>query len=54
MNWQIKVIEARSEMVRNRNEWFGEKRGGNGTKQWSGTANPKGSTKRKRMKGLTG
>ncbi len=25
MNWQIKVIEARSEMVRNINEQFGEK-----------------------------
>ncbi len=53
-NWQIKVIEARSEMVGNISEQFGKKGGGNGTKQWSGTANSKGLTKRKRMKRLTG
>ncbi len=53
MNWQIKVIEARSEMVSNINERFGIKGGGNGTKQWHGIANPR-SAKRKRMKGLTG
>ncbi len=54
MDWQIKVFEARSEMGGNINEQFGQKGGGNGIKQWSGTANPKGSAKRKRMKGLTG
>ena len=54
MNWQVKVIEARSEMVNNINEQFGKKGGGNGTKQWHGTANPKGLAKRKRLKGLTG
>ncbi len=54
MDWQIKVIEARSEMIGNINEQFGKKRGGNGTKQWSGTANWKGSAKRKCMKGITG
>ncbi len=54
MNWQIKVIEARSEMVNNVNERFGKKGGGNGTKEWHATANPKGSAKRKRMKGLMG
>ncbi len=40
-------------MVNNINEQFGKKGGGNGTKPLSGTANPKGSTNRKRMKGLT-
>ena len=50
-NWQIKVIEARSEMVGNISEQFGKKGGGNGTKQWSETANLKCSAKRKRMKG---
>ncbi len=54
MNWQVKVIEARSEMVNNINERFGKKGGGDGTKQWHGTANPNGSAKRKRLKGLTG
>ncbi len=54
MDWQIKVIEARSEIVGNINEWFGKKGGRDGTKQWSGTADQKGSAKRKRMKGLTG
>ncbi len=54
MNWQVKVIEARSEMVNNINEQFGKKGGGDGTKQWHGTANPKGLAKRKRLKGLTG
>ncbi len=50
MDWEIKVIEARSKMVGNTNEHFGKKGGGNGTKKWSGAANPKGSAKRKRMK----
>ena len=54
MDWQIKVIEVRSEMGGNIKQQFGKKGGENGTKQWSGTANPKGSAKRKRMKGLTG
>ncbi len=54
MNWQVKVIEARSELVNNINEQFGKKGGGNRTKQWHGTANPKGLAKRKRLKGLTG
>ncbi len=48
MDWQIKVIEARSEMIGNINKQFGKKGGGNGTKQWSGTANLKGSAKRKK------
>ncbi len=54
MNWQVKVIEARSEMVNNINERFGKKGGGDGTMQWPGTPNPNGSAKRKRLKGLTG
>ncbi len=36
------------------NEQFGKNGGGNGIKQWSGTAHPKESAKRKQMKGLTG
>ncbi len=54
MDWQRKVTEARSETVGKINQQFSKKEGGNGTKQWSGTAIPKGSAKRKRMKGLTG
>ncbi len=54
MDWQRKVIEVRSEMVGNINEQFGKKGGGNGTKQWSGTAIPNETAKKKRMKGLTG
>ncbi len=53
MNWQRKVMEAKIETVENINEWFGKKGGRNGTKQWSGTVNPNGLAKRKRMKGLT-
>ena len=47
MNWQVKLIEARREMVNDINEQFGKKGGGNGMKQWHGTANPKGLAKRK-------
>ncbi len=53
-DWQIKFIEARSEKFGNMNEKFGKKGGGNGTKQWHATENPKGLAKRKRMKGLIG
>ncbi len=41
-------------MVGNINQQFSKNGEGNRTKQWSGTAIPKGSAKRKRMKGLTG
>ncbi len=54
MDWQRKVIEARSEMLTNINQRFGKKGGGQGAKQWIGIPNPKRSSKRKRMKGLTG
>ncbi len=54
IDWQRKVIEARSEMVGNINERFRKKGGRNGMKQRAGTANPKGSAKRKRMKGILG
>ncbi len=41
-------------MVNNINERFGKKGGGDGTMQWTGTPNPNGLAKRKRLKGLTG
>ncbi len=51
-DWQIKVIEARSELIDNINGQFGMKGGGNGTKQWSGTAKSKGSRKEKKNEGI--
>ena len=54
MDWQRKVIEARSDMVEKINNRFGQKGGGYRRKEWAGCSNPKGSRKKSRMKGLTG
>ena len=54
MDWQRDVIMARSEMVKKVNERFGRKGGGDGRKEWTGSSNPKGLAKSKRIKGLTG